>query len=197
MKVLVFDTETTGLLPKCILSKDNLNQFPHILQISWVVYDLTKNRAHSVSNHILKTNVKITNRHIHGITNDICLEKGICPVDALNFFIDDCNISDLLIAHNINFDLSVIKANLMRYNMSSKINFLEEMSKHCTMESSKYLVNARFPNGGIKWCKLQDLFFKLFGYNFKSAHNSLYDVVATLKCYLFYEHGINLKQDLI
>jgi DNA polymerase III epsilon subunit-like protein len=197
MKILIFDTESTGLLPKCTLSKENLNQFPRIVQISWIVYDLTKNITHSVSNHILKTNIKITNSHIHGITNNICLEKGICPIDALNFFIDDCNISDILVAHNINFDLTVVKAELTRYGLSSKIPFLEEMSKHCTMESSKFLVNAKFPNGGIKWPKLQDLFFKLFNYNFESAHNSLYDVVATLKSYLKYEHSIDLKQDLI
>ena len=38
MKVLVFDTETTGL-PKYGAKLPNVNDFPCIVQFSWLVYD--------------------------------------------------------------------------------------------------------------------------------------------------------------
>jgi len=43
MRVLVFDTETTGLPQTKILNPDTLNQWPTIVQFSFVIYDLSLN----------------------------------------------------------------------------------------------------------------------------------------------------------
>ena len=45
MTIVIFDTETTGLIPKYIeLNKDTVHKFPYVLQLSWIVYDLETER---------------------------------------------------------------------------------------------------------------------------------------------------------
>ena len=39
MRVLVFDTETTGLPQTKILNPDTLHQWPTIVQFSYIIYD--------------------------------------------------------------------------------------------------------------------------------------------------------------
>jgi hypothetical protein len=41
MRVLVFDTETTGLPQTKILNPDTLHQWPTIVQFSYIIYDLS------------------------------------------------------------------------------------------------------------------------------------------------------------
>ena len=43
MRVLVFDTETTGLPKSKFISPDTLNLWPHIVQFSFVIYDTEEN----------------------------------------------------------------------------------------------------------------------------------------------------------
>jgi len=43
MKVLVFDTETSGLPPKYNNNLLEINKWPYILQIAWILYDTEKN----------------------------------------------------------------------------------------------------------------------------------------------------------
>ena len=44
MIVLVFDTETTGLPETKIINPDTLNLSPNIVQLSYIVYDVSKNK---------------------------------------------------------------------------------------------------------------------------------------------------------
>ena len=51
MRVLVFDTETTGLLPP---KNEALSKYPFIVQLSWIVYDFGTNKIVSIEDHIVK-----------------------------------------------------------------------------------------------------------------------------------------------
>ena len=45
MKVLVFDTETTGLPPfNRVPTKYNIKDWPYIVQFSFIIYDITTDR---------------------------------------------------------------------------------------------------------------------------------------------------------
>ena len=45
MKILVFDTETTGLMPKHKFGTPfpQMEEYPHIMQFSWIVYNISSN----------------------------------------------------------------------------------------------------------------------------------------------------------
>ena len=43
MKVLIFDTETTGLPQTRNINQETLHQWPHIVQFSYVIFDTELN----------------------------------------------------------------------------------------------------------------------------------------------------------
>ena len=79
-KVLVFDVETTGLPKKYKPSIDELDMWPHIVQISWIVYSTDKMDLLSLEDHIIKLPNNMTipeeSTKIHGISNEMMESKG-------------------------------------------------------------------------------------------------------------------------
>ena len=62
--ICVFDTETTGLLPKGVpINKNTYSVYPHIVQMSWIMYDLDSNKIVKTIDHIVKCPVIIDNSH--------------------------------------------------------------------------------------------------------------------------------------
>ena len=60
MKILVFDTETTGL-PEKDASIYNFNQWPYIVQMSYIMYDISDNDIITRDYYIkLNSNIEIT-----------------------------------------------------------------------------------------------------------------------------------------
>ena len=90
MLVLVFDTETTGLPSSRVINPDTLNLWPHIVQLSYVIYDTENNDIVYTSDSIVKVkkNVNITedSSRFHKITNEISQTKGIKLDEVLNGF---------------------------------------------------------------------------------------------------------------
>ena len=118
MRVLVFDTETTGLPKKRNQSLFNTEDWPYIVQISLVVYDVADSSIVSINDNIIRLPDNITvpedSTKIHGITNEIMLEKGENIKKILKMFLMDCANSNLIVAHNIQFDENVIAVETIR-----------------------------------------------------------------------------------
>jgi len=72
--LLAFDTETNGLLPKKItVEPKNLHLFPHIVQLSYALYNTTNDKLIKMRDFIIQlpSNIIISEEcsTIHGITN--------------------------------------------------------------------------------------------------------------------------------
>ena len=170
MKILVVDTETTELLNK--KTKDTCR----IVQLSWILYD-TISEQKEENDFILNTHCEILNSHIHGITTKQS-RNGYEFSEIINIFFEDIEKCDLLVGHNIKYDLNALEIELARENMDDKINILYKKKYYDTMYNSlKFSLNNKF-------LKLSELYFLFFHENFENAHNALEDVRATLKCYL-------------
>jgi DNA polymerase III epsilon subunit-like protein len=191
--ILVFDTECTSLLPKIKnITKFNVKEFPHIVQISWVVYDLELKKVIKTKDFIVKVDVHISNSQIHGITDDISQEKGVDISFVLGQFVEDFVEVDQIICHNYNFDSLVIEAELFRLERKKEIKWMYNKDYYCTMLQTINFckLEGKF-YGTYKWPKLCELYELMFGYQFENQHNSLADVNATLRCYLKFVHDIN------
>jgi len=112
--VLVFDVETTDLFNK----KTPIDKYPYITQISMIVYDIQNKKIERTYNQYIKIpqNIEIPEivTKITGITREICDEKGISIIDALNMFYSEYSSVKSVIAHNIDFDRNVLMGEFYR-----------------------------------------------------------------------------------
>ena len=215
MRVLVFDTETTGLPGSRIINPDTLNLWPHIVQFSYVIYDTDLNDIVESSDTIVKVkeNILISEESskIHGITNEISKKKGIDVDLVLNDFFYHFRNSDLLVGHNVSFDINMIKVELLRliYDNSSSISEIKAYKYNlhfltnfknicCTLKDSTELCNIKaidkFGKEYVKFPKLIELHQKLFESTPNNLHNSFNDILVTLRCFMKLKHNTDLNE---
>src|SRR5690606_12188592 len=85
-----------------------------------------------------------------------------------------------MIAHNMDFDIKVLGAEMIRAGLKSN----NKPHMVCTKVRGTNFARIPSPNGtGYKWPTLTELHFKLFGNAFVGAHDSLSDVDACAKCF--------------
>ena len=111
MKILVFDTETTGLPEKDEFNKEpsiyDFNKWPYIIQISCILYDLSTNNTIIKNNYIkLDKSIVIPPESFekHKFTHDFLNNNGIDMITALREFNELLKICDIIVGHNISFD---------------------------------------------------------------------------------------------
>ena len=90
MKVLVFDTETTGLPTERNPSVKDVDKWPHIIQLSFILYDTETIDIITCVDHIIRLDQSVyispESINVHGITRSQSMRKGISLRDALNDF---------------------------------------------------------------------------------------------------------------
>lgn len=222
MRVLIFDTETTGLPKTKLLTKEVLHLLPFIVQLSYVIFNTVTNRMELIQDHIIKipldVDISEESTNIHGITKEISFTKGKELKDILFQFIEDYESCDLIVGHNLSFDINMLKMETMRLIETSvyfEKLYLEEFlaklivessnnssnnnsKKHfCTMKVSIAFCNIKkIDKKGkeySKFPKLSELHEKLFGNIPNHLHNSLHDVLVCLRCF----YKIEYKKDLV
>ena len=131
MRVLVFDTETTGLPKTKILNKYMLDLWPHIVQFSYIIFDTESNTIIKLKDCIIKVPdsfiISEDASKIHGITNEISFSKGVNIAGVLDEFFDDFGNVDHIVGHNISFDKNCLR-NVLNYYMLDQ----PEYKEHCT-----------------------------------------------------------------
>lgn len=182
-KVLIFDSETTGLPAKGAKYQTHYDTFPYVVQLAWYFNGQFKN-------YVIKPNgwtIPTEATEIHGIDTETALKSGRPFHIVADEFIHDCGQAEKIIGHNIYFDSSIIKANILRMKMPNYYNdvvepAMDKTKRICTMMKTIKLVNAKFADGrGGKFPKLEELYHHLFQESFP-AHDALEDVKATLRC---------------
>lgn len=181
-RYLFFDTETTGLPRSQSASTKDSNAWPHIVQLSWILSD---KEGHIIGKHnyiIQPEGFKIpyTASQVHGITQEIALEKGVPLKEAMYVFLKDVDSADSLVGHNLDFDCKMISAEL---NRTGAEDILVNKIHRDTMKESAEYYGEKGNYGNYKWPKLQNLYQRLFGEEFANAHDSSSDVEATFKCF--------------
>jgi len=199
MLVLVYDTETTGL-PKKGVSKtpciEEDKMYPHIVQLSYVVYDVLTNDVVKVYDSVINIDkdIHISEESIslHHITREIMDEKGISVVDALESFMCDVECVDYVVGHNISFDNKMVLIEMLRnsshFNPSTISSFAHSSKFYCTMMNTIDLcaIKTTYKNSTKtynKFPKLSELYSHLFQLTPTKLHNSLNDVILCLQCF--------------
>jgi DNA polymerase III epsilon subunit-like protein len=169
MSIVIVDVETTGLPGNRKYDYKDTKAFDsaRIVQLSYIITDF-KDYYHERNYIIKRDDFSINNSHIHHITNEISDNKGISIMDALVLFIFDIDKCTTLYAHNLKFDLNVIKSEMYRIGMT----FPAEIKCNCTMIKDPY---------SGKFMKLTELYFSTFNKPITQDHNAIND------CKILYE----------
>lgn len=178
---LFFDTETTGLPRNWKAPVTDLNNWPRMIQIAWILCDNSGNRIDSKDFIIKPENFEIPRdaSRVHGISTERANNEGQDLIAVLNEFNDLVNRSDFIVAHNISFDEKIVGAEFLRKRIQSDFN---RKHKLCTMQTATGYCRIPGPYG-YKWPKLSELHIKLFGVDFDDAHDASVDINATEKCF--------------
>jgi DNA polymerase III epsilon subunit-like protein len=220
MKIAIFDTETTGLPKSKIINDLSLSLWPYIVQFSYIIYDTELQKIIKTVDLIIKIpeNINISDEvsDIHGITNFISQTSQYKIEDALIHFSKDYlnyNI-DLIVGHNLSFDINMLKVELMReinIQKSNNLHIKREFSQlleilndmnpnscelYCTMQKTIQLCNlkttTKYGKDYVKFPKLNELHMKLFNSSPRNLHNSLNDVLICFRCYYMLEYKVDI-----
>jgi DNA polymerase III alpha subunit (gram-positive type) len=208
--VLVFDVETTGLIPKrdpITKKMPTLNEMPHIIQLSYIIYNIVDSQITKIYNSYIKLdeNIKISEKitQLTGITQEKCDSSTVTINDALINFYNAYLSCDCIIAHNISFDSNMIKIEIERnyskieqrvpqiLNLFNPIfEKIKNIETFCTMKESINICNILKVDSKDetkkykKFPTLKELYETLFRSTPTNLHNSLMDVLVCLRCFL-------------
>lgn len=178
MRLLIFDTETTGLPKSRKPSSKEPNNWPHIVSISWVILNADTNVIEKQKSYIIKPigwDIPEESVRIHGITQEKATAEGSDLATVIGEFLGEGY--DMLVAHNLEFDYNVLH-NAIHWDLELPFSSLyKKMS--CTMELSRDICNLRTTFGKPKAPKLSELYEHVFkkSPNKDSLHTSIYDVL--------------------
>lgn len=183
--ILFFDTETTGIPKDYNAPSTETNIWPRLVQLGWMITDNSGKLYKKTKTKIIYPDgFSIPNESIkvHGITQEKAETEGSVLSDVLDEFYNDFKVCELVVGHNISFDIHVIASELIRLGRNQERDELESCPTVCTMKGTTDF--CEIPGFyGYKYPKLQQLFNKVFGINFNDAHDAGADVEATCKCY--------------
>lgn len=183
---LIFDTETTGLPRNYNAPVSDLDNWPRMVQVAWQLHD-DKGNLLQHDSIIIKPEgytIPFATIQIHGITNERANEEGLDLRETLRKFIDVVSQTTYLCGHNIEFDINIIGAELLRCGFENTLPskaFIDTKNDQTT----EYCAIPGGRGGKFKWPTLTELYQKLFNKGFEEAHNAAFDVAAT--SHVFFE----------
>lgn len=169
MKIVVYDTETTGLVQNLMLP---IEQQPHIIEIAAVLVDERGDQYGSfhciLDPQIPVLDPKIT--QITGLTHEMLKGKptfeAMLPAIRATF-----SQADAVLAHNLSFDLDMMRIECKRHRVS---DFPMPLQRFCSMHQYKHIRG--------KWFKQGELYKHFMGKPQAAAHRAMDDVQALIEC---------------
>ena len=213
--VLVFDCETSGLLPK---KKGDV--FPLIIQLSFVLYDTERKDIVEIYDQYVKLPSDLVLSpvitEITGITRETLNKNGLDVLVVLKAFYEAVLNADVVVAHNMEFDFTVLLSTASKVfpPLECELQLLNKpfrtedagsegadklrKSLVCTMKKGMDLCKiARVNSWGVyyKYPTLAELYTYLFGYVPKNLHDARVDVLCCLRCFLKMTNVYDVPED--
>lgn len=179
---LAVDTETTGLPRDWKAGWDQVDNWPRIVQIAWVLYDANgqplEEQVHIVAPDGFEIPVDASN--VHGITTERARSEGKPLAGILEQFAVAVGRAEWMVAHNMSYDAAVIAAEFHRFENAPPF---AKSQLICTKEDGTDVAQILNAYNGYKWPTLPELYEKLFEEGFDGAHDALVDVKACARCF--------------
>lgn len=186
MNILFFDTETTGLWE--FNKPDTDPAQPYLVQLAVQLRNESERNVCSfslIANPTKWTTGKVVipanAAAVHGITQDVAEAFGHIPTNVLRAFDNALRAADLIVAHNIDYDMRVIEAAYHRSGWDKPV----WPATFCTMKQSADIVQiGQGAYGSWKWPKLNEAYAFFTGKQLgDKAHDAMWDVYGCAKVY--------------
>lgn len=175
MNILFFDTETTGLVD--FKAPFDAEHQPSLIQLGAILSNENGVEYGSLD-LLISTQVSIPEEasNVHGITKELVDRFGIDLNQACVAFLALVRNADLLVCHNVSYDLVIMQKAFVDADMR---DFLFNLDKKnlCTMRK---MTNICCLPGtrGYKWPKLAEAYKFCFNKELENAHSAIVDVRA-------------------
>lgn len=187
MKRLIIDTETTGLPLNFDAPVTATGNWPHLVQIAWIIED-TESGLSTSSEYIIAPDWwKIPDGMKHGISNEDALEAGIGLGNAMESLSSDLVRCHEVVAHNIDFDIPILQHAFYELGM---FDYFQKHRFICTQKMSTDILRiplkkGKRGEGGYKWPSLAELatFCKVCPDG--DYHDALVDARVCAECYRY------------
>lgn len=178
MTYLIFDTETSGFITN--RDSDDPKQ-GRLVQIACQLYTEYGKLLAEYSTLVKPRNEWVMQaEHIHGLRKEWVDMYGVYTAQALEPFIAMAKRADVIVGHNISFDLRVIKNEEVAIDRDI---LPEEFGIFCTMKWYKPILKLPAKRYGFKFPKLQEVYKHLYEEEFDNAHDAMADVRATARIF--------------
>lgn len=183
MQYIAFDFETSGLPEgrrNVEITQETLKNFDSCRAVSLSAARFSsRGRLIDTFDAVVYPNdflISEKSIEVHGITQDYAEKNGRPFTEVFMDFVKFIGPrTTTLVAHNAQFDTSVLRSEIIRHNLN--LSLLDNINFVCTMK----LYKERF----LKPIKLGELYKDIFGEDFENAHNSLADCIACGRVYPF------------
>jgi DNA polymerase III epsilon subunit-like protein len=189
---LIFDVETTGLPRLTRFRKyydprqSSYYDTSRMLSIAWIVLDEAYNVV-GKANHIIKPDgfdVPMDSTMIHGITQDYAHENGAAILEVFDDLRGSLEKVHTIVAHNIEFDIHVLKSELHRYAQTDVLRSLDaKRDMYCTMHRGKEHFKLQ------KLPKLKELYGMVYDEPMINPHDAFHDAWHCCKCFVAMRAG--------
>lgn len=178
MKILVFDTETTGKANFSRPPSDPVQ--PRVVQLGALLCDETT--EYGKLNILVKPDgwiIPVEASAIHGITTEKATAEGVSISDVMQQFDDLAKQAEVLVAHNSDFDIFILEGEYFRLGRDGP-----NLPVKCTMHAATPI--CKLPSRrGYKWPKLIEAYQHAFKESFEGAHDAFADVRACARLYFW------------
>lgn len=194
MKIMTFDTETSGL-PLWDQPSEDKRQ-PHVVQYTAVLTDADTQQELDFVNYLIKPDgwtIDPGAMKAHGIPMETLLTEGHDESLAVSSFVLMAGQADLVVGYNVAFDLRIMRIAMLRFGFTKDgvDQFArEQVKKHCCAIQATPLAKIpptekmkRVGRFHFKTPNLGEAVKAILGEEMDDAHDARADVLWTQRLY--------------
>jgi len=205
MRVLIFDTETTGL-PLWSSPSEDPGQ-PHLCQFTAAGFDDQTGDEYEYVDMIVKPDgwiIPPDMTRLHGISQERALAEGVPEIDAARAFYRMARAADRVSGFSVDFDIRILRIAMKRAGIpddaleafsgmvkEKKHDVKRQCTPVCKIPPSHKMMAAGRKTG-FKEPTLIEAVKIILGEDFPDAHDARADVLATIRLYRHLNPGASL-----
>lgn len=193
MKIVFFDTETTGKPLRYDAPASDTDNWGRLVQLAFKKTLVTPDQVSVLSRGsvIVKPEgytIPSEATAIHGISTERALVEGKPLSLVVERFLSELFDADLVVAHNVSFDRNTFLAEM--YRLGADVDLFASKEFFCNMKATTGWCELPGPYG-FKYPRLEELHVKVFGTGFSGAHDAMVDVDALERVFVeLFKRGV-------